>query len=105
MGKRLGAGDIVGCGPGFRGDGEDAVGRREEEPGLGVNEPPDQPGAGDAVYFGPLAGDPPVRPRTELPAMREPGLGPTRDAMFKVTGVRPGRAQRRRRILADFLSV
>src|SRR5215470_3005039 len=105
MRKRLGARDIVGCGPGFRGDGEDAVGRREQEPGLGVDKPSDQPGAGDAVYFGPLAGDPPVRSGTELAAARQPELGPPPNAMFEVTGVAPGSAQRRCRILADFLSV
>jgi hypothetical protein len=41
MRKRLGAGDVIGSGPGLRGDGEDALGRREQKPGLGVNEPPD----------------------------------------------------------------
>src|SRR5215472_580870 len=105
MGKRLGARDIVGCGPGFRGDGEDAFGRRKQEPGLGVNKPADQPGAGDAVYFGPLAGDPSVRPGTELAAARQPKLSPAPNAMFEVTGVAPGCAERRCRILADFLPV
>src|SRR5262249_61331187 len=78
---------------------------REQKPGLGVNEAADHPGAGDAVYFGPLAGDPPVRPGTELAAARQPELGPTPNAVFEVTGVGPGRAQRRRRILADFLAM
>src|SRR5215467_7065800 len=105
MRKRLGAWDVVGCGPGFCGDGEDAVCGCEQEPGLGVNEPPDQPGAGDAVYFGPLAGDPSVRTRRELAAAREAQLGPTRNAMFEETGVGPGCAQGRRNILADFLPV
>src|SRR5262249_62353707 len=87
MRKRLGARDIVRRGPGLRGDGEDAVGRREQKPRLGVNEAADQPGTGDAVYFGPLAGHPPVRPRGELPTTGQPELGPTRDAMFEETGV------------------
>src|SRR6516162_6491958 len=94
MRKRLGARDIVRRGPGLRRDGQDAVGRREQEPRLGVNEPPDQPRAGEAVYFGPLAGDPSVRPGTELAAAREPEFGPTRNAMFEVRGVALGSAQR-----------
>src|SRR5215469_1359560 len=102
MRKRLGARDVVGRCPGLRGDGEDALGRHEQESGLGINEAADQPGTGDAVYFGPLAGHPPVGPRGELATTGQPELGPTRDAMFEETSVGPGCAERRCSILADF---
>src|SRR5215471_3355425 len=92
MRKRLGPGDIVRRGPGVGRDGEDALGWREHEPRLAVDEPPDQPGAGDAVYFGPLAGDPSVRTCFERTAARQPELGPTLHTMFEVTGVAPDSA-------------
>ena len=105
MRKRLGAGDVVSGSPGLGGDGENALSRSEQEFGFGIDKPPDQPGTGDPVYLRPLAGDPSVRSRGALAAKREPEFAPTRDAMFEITGAAPGRAERRRRILADFLSV
>jgi hypothetical protein len=50
--------DVVRHGPGLLGDGEHALGRHVEELGLPVDEPCDQPRAGDPVDLWPLTGDP-----------------------------------------------
>jgi hypothetical protein len=41
MPERLGAGNVIGCGAGFRRHGEDALGRDEQEFGFGIDETPD----------------------------------------------------------------
>src|SRR5205823_1114640 len=58
MRERLAAGDVIGRGAGFRCDGKDPFGRGEQEFRFGIDEASDQPGTGDAIDLGALAGDP-----------------------------------------------
>ena len=83
MRERLGAGDVVWGGPGLGGNGEDALGRGEEEFGLRIDEGADQPGTGDPIDFGALAGDPGARLRVPLAADRQPLFGPTGNSVLE----------------------
>src|SRR5215469_8944226 len=105
MRERLGAGYVVRRGVFLPRGVKDAFGRDIEKGRLGVDEPPDQPGAGDAVYLRSLARDPAWRRRAGLVTQRQPGLFPGRDAAFEKSRIDAGIAQPGRGILADFMTV
>src|ERR1700752_4915904 len=58
MGERFGARDVVRCGSGLLGDGEDALCRDVQELGVRFEETPDQPWTGDAVDLRTFPRDP-----------------------------------------------
>jgi len=103
--ERLGARDVVRGGPGLGGDGEDALGRGEEEFGCRIDEATDKPGTGDPIDFGTLASDPGARFRVPLAAQRQTVLSPTGNPVLEIACVYPGGLQSRCRALARLMAV
>src|SRR5207245_2403826 len=90
--ERLGAGDVVGDSAGLSSHSEDALGRGEQEFGFRINKAPDQPGTGDPINLGALAGDPGTRLRVPLVADRQTALSPAGDPLLEIARVEPGGA-------------
>jgi hypothetical protein len=105
MRERLGAGDVVSDSVGFRRNGKHLLGWRVEERRLGVNEPPDQPRAGDAIDLRALARHPARRLRAHLAAQRQLPLGPFGDTAFEIAGINADLAQACRGVAADLQAV
>lgn len=68
MREPLGAGDVVGNGPGLCRNGEHPVSRHIEKFGIRLDEAADQPRTGDTVDLGVLARDP-FRGHAALPGL------------------------------------
>lgn len=105
MREWLGTRDVIGRRAGSLGDVEDLFGRRQQELRFGIDESAYQPGAGDTVDLGPLAGDPSLRARWGLPAAAPAKFGPTRNLAIQVDRIDVDGAKRCGCALADLLAV